>query len=71
MGGDQTTSIFVSATPANYEEAFGSNRRASGQAHGLVDPVVEVRPATSQVDDVLSEIGERVEERARVDYGVD
>ena len=54
--------IFVSATPADYEKTH------SGQVvdqvvrpTGLVDPVVEVRPATHQVDDVLQEIRIRVE----------
>ncbi|MFT4243375.1 MAG: excinuclease ABC subunit UvrB [Acidovorax sp.] len=59
--------IFVSATPADYEKTH------SGQVvdqvvrpTGLVDPVVEVRPATHQVDDVLQEIRIRVEKRERV-----
>ncbi|MCI4440036.1 excinuclease ABC subunit UvrB [Tibeticola sp.] len=59
--------IFVSATPAEYE------RTHSGQVveqlvrpTGLVDPEVEVRPATHQVDDVLQEIRLRVERRERV-----
>jgi len=59
--------MYVSATPAAYEQ------RTSGQVveqvvrpTGLVDPVVEVRPATHQVDDVLQEIRERVEIHERV-----
>ncbi len=59
--------IFVSATPADYEKTH------SGQVvdqvvrpTGLVDPVVEVRPATHQVDDVLQEIRIRVEKHERV-----
>ena len=59
--------IFVSATPADYE------KQHSGQIvdqvvrpTGLVDPVVEVRPATHQVDDVLQEIRIRVEKHERV-----
>nr|WP_295944607.1 excinuclease ABC subunit UvrB [uncultured Acidovorax sp.] len=59
--------IFVSATPADYEKTH------SGQVvdqvvrpTGLVDPVVEVRPATHQVDDVLQEIRIRVEKHQRV-----
>ena len=59
--------IFVSATPADYE------KQHSGQIvdqvvrpTGLVDPVVEVRPATHQVDDVLQEIHERVKVNERV-----
>ncbi|MBD9391246.1 excinuclease ABC subunit UvrB [Acidovorax sp. ACV01] len=59
--------IFVTATPADYE------RTHSGQIvdqvvrpTGLVDPEVEVRPATHQVDDVLQEIRIRVEKHERV-----
>ena len=59
--------IFVSATPADYEKTH------SGQVvdqvvrpTGLVDPVVEVRPATHQVDDVLQEIRIRAEKHERV-----
>ena len=59
--------IFVTATPAEYE------RTHSGQIvdqvvrpTGLVDPEVEVRPATHQVDDVLHEIRIRVEKSERV-----
>ncbi|ODU61439.1 MAG: excinuclease ABC subunit B [Comamonadaceae bacterium SCN 68-20] len=59
--------VFVSATPADYE------KRHSGQVvdqvvrpTGLVDPEVEVRPATHQVDDVLQEIRIRVECNERV-----
>src|SRR5437870_2032615 len=59
--------VFVSATPAEYE------RQASGQVveqvvrpTGLVDPRLEVRPASSQVDDLLSEISLRVKKNERV-----
>ncbi len=59
--------VFVSATPAEYE------RQASGQVveqvvrpTGLVDPRLEVRPASTQVDDLLSEISLRVARRERV-----
>ncbi len=59
--------VFVSATPGDYE------RQHSGQIveqvvrpTGLVDPQVEVRPATTQVDDVLQEIRIRVEVHERV-----
>jgi excinuclease ABC subunit B len=59
--------IFVSATPAEYE------RKHSGQVveqvvrpTGLVDPILEVRPAQTQVDDLLSEINLRVERGERV-----
>ena len=59
--------IFVSATPADYEKTH------SGQVvdqvvrpTGLVDPIVEVRPATHQVDDVLQEIRIRADKHERV-----
>jgi excinuclease ABC subunit B len=60
--------IFVSATPADYE------RQKSGDAiveqvvrpTGLVDPAVIVRPASTQVDDLLSEINLRVKKQERV-----
>ena len=51
--------VFVSATPAEYE------RKTSGQIveqvvrpTGLVDPLLEVRPASTQVDDLLTEINQ-------------
>src|SRR5204862_8017889 len=59
--------MYVSATPAAYEQ------QTSGQVveqlvrpTGLIDPEVEVRPATHQVDDVLQEIRDRVEKHERV-----
>ncbi|HEY4065834.1 MAG TPA: excinuclease ABC subunit UvrB, partial [Burkholderiaceae bacterium] len=59
--------MYVSATPAQYEQ------RTAGQVveqlvrpTGLVDPSVEVRPAGTQVDDVLQEIRDRVEKNERV-----
>jgi len=59
--------IFVSATPSNYEiEHAGQVVEQVVRPTGLVDPVVEVRPATHQVDDVLQEIRIRVEKNERV-----
>jgi excinuclease ABC subunit B len=59
--------IFVSATPADYE------RQRSGQVveqlvrpTGLIDPQLSVRPASTQVDDLLSEIHLRVARQERV-----
>jgi excinuclease ABC subunit B len=59
--------VFVSATPAEYE------RKCSGQVveqvvrpTGLVDPALEVRPASTQVDDLLGEINLRVQRKERV-----
>ena len=60
-------SIFVSATPSAYElEKSGQIVEQVVRPTGLVDPSVEIRPANSQVDDVLFEIGKRVEINERV-----
>jgi excinuclease ABC subunit B len=59
--------IFVSATPAQYEkDNAGQVVEQVVRPTGLVDPLVEVRPATHQVDDVLQEIRLRVEANERV-----
>jgi excinuclease ABC subunit B len=59
--------VFVSATPAAYEkEHAGLVVEQVVRPTGLVDPEVEVRPASSQVDDVLQEIRLRVERKERV-----
>ncbi|MES2360862.1 MAG: excinuclease ABC subunit UvrB [Pseudomonadota bacterium] len=59
--------IFVSATPAAYEqEHSGQVVEQVVRPTGLVDPEVEVRPATNQVDDVLQEIRIRVDKNERV-----
>jgi excinuclease ABC subunit B len=59
--------IFVSATPADYEK----NHQAQVveqvvRPTGLVDPQIEVRPASTQVDDLLSEINLRVDRNERI-----
>ena len=60
-------SIFVSATPSTYEaEHTGQVVEQVVRPTGLIDPMIEVRPATHQVDDLMSEVtlrtnvGERV-----------
>ena len=59
--------VFVSATPAEYEKTHADQVvEQLVRPTGLVDPVVEVRPATHQVDDVLQEIRQRVEIGERV-----
>ncbi len=59
--------IFVSATPADYENEHASQVvEQVVRPTGLVDPEVIVRPATSQVDDVLQEIRHCVQQRSRV-----
>ncbi|HWD31681.1 excinuclease ABC subunit UvrB [Pseudomonas caricapapayae] len=59
--------IFVSATPGPYEaDHAGRVVEQVVRPTGLVDPQVEVRPATTQVDDLLSEIHKRVAVEERV-----
>ena len=59
--------IFVSATPGPYENEHSSQLIEQViRPTGLLDPIIEVRPANSQVDDLLSEINLRVEVNERV-----
>ena len=59
--------VFVSATPAEYErERSGQIVEQVVRPTGLVDPALEVRPASTQVDDLLGEINLRVARRERV-----
>ena len=61
-------SIFVSATPAEYERQHSGDAVAEQLVRptGLVDPVLEVRPASTQVDDLLSEANKRIKAGERV-----
>ncbi|NOX09619.1 MAG: excinuclease ABC subunit UvrB [Gammaproteobacteria bacterium] len=59
--------IYVSATPGRYEhEHSGRVVEQVVRPTGLIDPAIEVRPADSQVDDVMSEIHSRVADNERV-----
>jgi excinuclease ABC subunit B len=59
--------IFVSATPSDYErEHQGQVVEQVVRPTGLVDPVIIVRPAATQIDDLLSEIRSRVSREERV-----
>jgi excinuclease ABC subunit B len=60
--------IYVSATPAAYElgKSGGAVVEQLIRPTGLMDPAIIVRPARSQVDDLLEEIRKRVERRERV-----
>jgi excinuclease ABC subunit B len=59
--------IYVSATPGDYEQTHADNTvEQLVRPTGLVDPQIEVRPAKTQVDDVLSEINKRVAVGERV-----
>ena len=65
--GKMRQTIFVSATPAEYEKAHADNVvEQVVRPTGLVDPVIIVRPALSQVDDVMSEINDRIAKNERV-----
>jgi excinuclease ABC subunit B len=59
--------VFVSATPAKYEaEHTGQVVEQVVRPTGLVDPLVEVRPVGTQVDDLMSEAGKRIAVGERV-----
>ena len=59
--------IFVSATPSRYEEAnAGQIVEQVVRPTGLLDPVIELRPALTQVDDILSEIRVRAAKNERI-----
>ena len=59
--------IFVSATPSRYEAANqGQVVEQVVRPTGLLDPKIEVRPASTQVDDALSEINQRAKNNERI-----
>jgi excinuclease ABC subunit B len=59
--------VFVSATPADYEKTHADQVvEQVVRPTGLVDPMIIVRPASSQVDDLMSEITDRVAKNERV-----
>ncbi|SEQ75326.1 excinuclease ABC subunit B [Nitrosomonas sp. Nm51] len=59
--------IFISATPADYEHRHsGQTVEQVVRPTGLVDPMIEVRPVTSQVDNLMSEVTIRAERNERV-----
>jgi len=60
--------IYVSATPANYEleQSGGVIVEQVVRPTGLLDPVIEVRPSINQIDDLLDEVDERVKKQERV-----
>ena len=63
----QPQTIYVSATPGDYElERSDARIDLVVRPTGLIDPAIEVRPALSQVDDVLSEIKRKVLAEERV-----
>ena len=59
--------VFVSATPANYEALHsGQVVEQVVRPTGLVDPTIDIRPVTTQVDDLMSEITARTNKNERV-----
>lgn len=60
--------IYVSATPGDYEleKTQGVVAEQIIRPTGLLDPVIEVRPTKDQIDDIISEIHERIEKNERV-----
>ncbi|MEN9912327.1 MAG: excinuclease subunit UvrB, partial [Pseudomonadota bacterium] len=64
----QKQTIFVSATPGNYEleHSTGNITEQVVRPTGLIDPIVEVRPANTQVDNILGEIKQRTQAGDRV-----
>ena len=60
--------VFVSATPADYEKEHSENNVVEQiiRPTGLLDPKIEVKPVTNQIDDLLEQIRIRVERKERV-----
>ncbi len=59
--------IFVSATPAKYEEENAAQTiEQVVRPTGLLDPIIEVRPVGTQIDDLLSEINKKIKVQERV-----
>ncbi|AIY40571.1 Excinuclease ABC subunit B [Collimonas arenae] len=65
--GKMRQTIFVSATPADYENQHADQVvEQVVRPTGLIDPAIEVRPALSQVDDLMSEANARIKKNERV-----
>ncbi|MDY7549090.1 excinuclease ABC subunit UvrB [Glaciimonas sp. CA11.2] len=65
--GKMRQTIFVSATPADYEKQHADQVvEQVVRPTGLVDPLIEVRPALSQVDDLMTEANARIKKGERV-----
>ena len=60
--------VFVSATPADYEKKHAKDNVVEQiiRPTGLLDPKIEVKPVTNQIDDLLEQIRIRVERKERV-----
>jgi excinuclease ABC subunit B len=65
--GKMRQTVFVSATPADYEKTHADQVvEQVVRPTGLVDPIISVRPASTQVDDLMNEITDRVKKNERV-----
>ncbi len=65
--GKMRQTVFVSATPADYENQHaGQVVEQVVRPTGLIDPAIEVRPALSQVDDLMTEANARIKKNERV-----
>ena len=60
--------VFVSATPADYEKEHSKENVVEQiiRPTGLLDPEIEVKPVTNQIDDLIEQIRQRVEKKQRV-----
>ena len=60
--------VFVSATPADYEKEHSKDNIVEQiiRPTGLLDPKIEVKPVTNQIDDLIEQINERIEKKERV-----
>ncbi len=60
--------VFVSATPADYEKEHSKDNVVEQiiRPTGLLDPKIEVKPVTNQIDDLIEQIRERVERKERI-----
>ena len=60
--------IFVSATPSDYEKELSKDRIVEQiiRPTGLLDPKIDVKPVSNQVDDLIQQIHERVEQNERI-----
>ncbi len=60
--------IYVSATPGDYELSLTNNKYVEQiiRPTGLLDPTIEVRPTVGQIDDIVSEINDRISKNERV-----
>ena len=68
FNGKLNQTIYVSATPGDYELSLVDNKVVEQiiRPTGLLDPLIEVRPTKNQIDNILEEINKRIEKNERV-----